>query len=64
MGAIMRYDTGRARPAVGAHVADLSMASSDLPSAPGNMRRALAFNAGFWTTHGIALESRFAQRMN
>ena len=64
MSAIMRYDTGRARPAVGTHVADLSMASSDLPSAPGNMRRALAFNAGFWTTHGTALEKRFAQKMN
>jgi putative spermidine/putrescine transport system substrate-binding protein len=64
MSAIMRYDSGRPRQPMGAHVADLSMASSDLPSAPGNMRRALAFNAGFWTTHGAALEKRFAQRMN
>lgn len=57
--AILRYDTGRTRPAASNPVADLSMAGSDLPSAPGNMRRAVAFNPVFWTRHGTALEKRF-----
>lgn len=62
--AILRYDTGRGRLSASAPVADLSMAGSDLPSAPGNMRRALAFDPGFWARHGAALEKRFAERLN
>jgi len=62
--AILRYDTGRARPAASAPVTDLSMAGSDLPSAPGNMRRSLAFDPAFWTrAGGAALEKQFAQNM-
>jgi len=64
--AIMRYDTGRSRPATSAQMAlvDLSMVGSDLPSAPGNMRRSLAFDSAFWSLSGAAeLERRFAQRM-
>ena len=63
--AILNYDSGRPRPASSAPVADLSMASSDLPSAPGNMRRSLAFDPAFWTQgSGAELEKQFAQRMN
>lgn len=62
--AILRYDTGRSRPAASAPITDLSMAGSDLPSAPGNMRRSLAFDPAFWTRGGGAdLEKQFAQRM-
>jgi len=62
--AILRYDTGRNRTASAAPVTDLSMAGSDLPSAPGNMRRSLAFDPAFWTRPGgAALEKQFAQRM-
>ncbi|MES2944370.1 MAG: ABC transporter substrate-binding protein [Pseudomonadota bacterium] len=66
--AILRYDTVRSRPAVAttasAPVTDLSMASSDLPSAPGNMRRSLAFDPAFWTrSSSIELEKQFTQRM-
>lgn len=62
--AILRYDTGRSRPAASAPITDLSMANSDLPSAPGNMRRSLAFDPGFWTRgSGVELEKQFAQRM-
>jgi putative spermidine/putrescine transport system substrate-binding protein len=64
MNAVLRYDTGRARPAASGIVADLSMSSSDLPSAPGNLRRAVAFDAAFWTKHGLALDKRFAAAMN
>jgi len=64
LNAILRYDTGRSRPAASAPITDLSMAGSDLPSAPGNMRRSLAFDPGFWTrAGGAALEKLFAQRM-
>lgn len=62
--AILRYDTGRSRPAASAPITDLSMANSDLPSAPGNMRRSLPFDPGFWTRgSGVELEKQFAQRM-
>lgn len=61
--AILRHDTGRARPAAANPVADLSMAGSDLPSAPGNMRRAVAFDPAFWARHGPALEKRFEALM-
>lgn len=57
--AILRYDSGRARPTAQGHVVDLSMAGSDLPSAPGNMRRAVAFDAAFWMRNDAALEKRF-----
>lgn len=64
-GAIFRYDVGRSRPASGSdtHLVDLTMAISDLPSAPGNLRRSLPFDASFWTAHGSAIEKRFSQRM-
>jgi putative spermidine/putrescine transport system substrate-binding protein len=62
--AILRYDTGRSRPAASAPITDLSMANSDLPSAPGNMRRSLAFDPGFWARgSGVELGKQFAQRM-
>lgn len=61
--AILRYDTGRTRPAGGTQLVDLSMSGSDLPSAPGNMRRAVAFDAAFWTRHGAVLEQRFVRHM-
>ncbi len=63
--AIFRYDVGRSRPVSGLnnYLVDLSMATSDLPSAPGNLRRSLPFDAGFWTQHGGAIEKRVSQRM-
>lgn len=66
--AILRYDNARTRAASApqtpqTHLVDLSMASSDLPSAPGNLRRSLPFDSGFWARHGVAIEKRFAQRM-
>lgn len=64
MNAVLRYDTGRARPAASGIVADLSMSSSDLPSAPSNLRRAVPFDAAFWNKHGPALDKRFAALMN
>lgn len=67
MGAILRYEENRPRstePAAGnpAHtpLIDLSMAPSDLPSAPANLRRSLAFDAGFWRTNGQLIERRWA----
>ena len=62
--AILRYDANRTRPVTGTQLVDLSMSGSDLPSAPGNLRKAVAFDAAFWTKHGDALEKRFAQRMH
>jgi len=58
--AILRYDSGR-RVATPAHNAlvDLSMVVSDLPSAPGNMRKSLPFDPAFWTRSGVAIEKRF-----
>lgn len=62
--AILRYDTGRGRAnAEGTHLVDLSLVASDLPSAPGNLRRSLALDAKFWIQRGIALERLFQQRM-
>lgn len=63
--AILRYDSGRPRAQTGpsTHLVDLSMVGSDLPSAPGNLRRSLAFDPNFWVRHGAAIEKRFAQRM-
>ena len=62
--AILRYDSGAPRPASSAPVTDLSMANSDLPSAPGNMRRSLGFDAGFWARPSSAeLEKLYAQQM-
>lgn len=67
MGAILRYEENRPRsvePAGGGSshtpLVDLSMAPSDLPSAPANLRRSLAFDAGFWRTHGASVERRWA----
>ena len=66
MGAILRYEQNRPRSAeaagTGSHnpLIDLSMAPSDLPSAPANLRKALAFDAGFWRTYGPALERRWS----
>jgi putative spermidine/putrescine transport system substrate-binding protein len=62
--AILRYDSGAPRPATSAPVTDLSMAGSDLPSAPGNMRRSLGFNPSFWARPSSAeLEKQYAQQM-
>lgn len=68
MGAIMRYDSSRSRTTASAqplqtHLVDLSMASSDLPSAPGNLRRSLPFDANFWLLQGNNIDKKFAQRM-
>lgn len=63
--AILKYDSGR-RPAPSSNsqaLVDLSMVESDLPSAPANFRKSLAFDAAFWDKHGAALESRFNQSM-
>jgi putative spermidine/putrescine transport system substrate-binding protein len=66
MGAILRYEQNRPRSAepggAGSHnpLIDLSMAPSDLPSAPANLRKALGFDAGFWRIHGPALERRWS----
>lgn len=62
--AILRYDSGASRPATSTPMTDLSMAGSDLPSAPGNLRRSLAFNPAFWTRNSAELEKQYAQRMN
>ncbi len=40
---------------------DLSMMTSDLPSAPVNMRHALAFSPNFWASHGASIEKRFKE---
>jgi putative spermidine/putrescine transport system substrate-binding protein len=60
--AILRYDSIR-KPASSAHHAliDLSMVGSELPSAPANMRKSLAFDPGFWTRNGAAIERRFSE---
>lgn len=62
--AILRYDNGRARASAdGSHLIDLSLVAGELPSAPGNLRRSLAFDAKFWIQRGAALERTFQQRM-
>lgn len=64
MGAIMRGDNDRSRnTSTVPYLVDLSMASSNLPSAPSNLRRSLPFDASFWITHGSAIEKQFSQRM-
>jgi putative spermidine/putrescine transport system substrate-binding protein len=71
MQAILRYEENRptrsrttdAGGNAHAQVIDLSMLPSDLPSAPANLRRSLAFDTKFWGQHGPALEQQFAQRM-
>jgi putative spermidine/putrescine transport system substrate-binding protein len=63
--AILRYDKVRApRADAGAPITDLSMSPSDSPSAPGNMRRSLAFNPAFWAQgSGAEMDKQFVQRM-
>ena len=61
--AILQYDSVRKRPVDDAHLIDLSMAPSDLPSAPGNLRRSLGFNPTFWVANGAQLEKRLADAM-
>jgi putative spermidine/putrescine transport system substrate-binding protein len=63
--AILKYDMGRQVPAAAAHQAliDLSMMSSNLPSAPGNFRKSLSFDAAFWTRNGVFIEKRFNEAM-
>lgn len=61
--AILQYDNGRKRVADDAHLIDLSMAPSDLPSAPGNLRRSLAFNPTFWVGNGAQLEKRLTDAL-
>lgn len=62
--AILKYDAKRSstRSSTMGHqsLVDLSMISSDLPSAPGNSRKALPFNAAFWIKRGPAIEKRFS----
>lgn len=64
--AILGYDSVRA-PRTDPNalpITDLSMAPSELPSAPGNMRRSLAFDPSFWVeSRGLELEKQFALRM-
>lgn len=67
MGAILRYEENRPRSVEHAGggsshtpLIDLSMAPSDLPSAPANLRRSLAFDAGFWRAQGASIERRWA----
>ena len=59
--AILKYDSGRRIAPSSVHQAliDLSMIGSDLPSAPGNFRKSLAFDAAFWSKHGVAIQKRF-----
>ena len=54
---------GRKRVVDDAHLVDLSMAPSDLPSAPGNLRRSLAFNPTFWVGNGSQIEKRLADAL-
>ncbi|MDT8991281.1 ABC transporter substrate-binding protein [Curvibacter sp. APW13] len=62
--AILRYDSGRARASAdSSHLVDLSLVPSELPSAPGNLRRSLALDAKFWIQRGATLERMFQQRM-
>lgn len=64
--AILKYDTGRRTSTPGAEhqaLVDLSMAGSDLPSAPSNLRKSLAFDPVFWAAHGAAIEKRFNEEM-
>lgn len=64
MGAIMRDDSSRSRNATAMpYAVDLSMAGSDIPSAPSNLRRSLPFDANFWIQNGNAIEKRFSQRI-
>jgi len=63
MGAILRYEDNRPRStdpresgSTHTPVVDLSMAPSDLPSAPANLRRALPFDASFWLDKGAVIE--------
>lgn len=65
MNAILKYDTGRRTQTASSQQAliDLSMLDSELPSAPGNLRKALAFNPNFWIKHGPAIEKRFNEAM-
>lgn len=64
-GAIMKVEEARkGRPRDPHHaLIDLSMAASDLPSAPANLRIGLPFNAGFWATNGAAIEKRLGGRL-
>lgn len=62
-GAILRYDEGRKRTTnSNTHLIDLSMAPSDLPSAPGNMRQSLPFSATFWLRNSDRVDKRAALR--
>jgi putative spermidine/putrescine transport system substrate-binding protein len=64
-GAIMKVEEtrqGRVRDAHNALI-DLSMAASDLPSAPANLRIGMPFNAAFWATNGAAIEKRLGDRL-
>ena len=58
--AILAYDTGRKRAPDDKHLIDLSMAPSDLPSAPGNLRRSLAFSPSYWVANGAPIEKKLA----
>ncbi len=59
--AILEYDKDRKRPVADEHLIDLSMAPSDLPSAPGNLLRSLGFDPQFWVNKGPRIEKQFAE---
>ena len=59
--AILAYDTGRKRVPDDKHLIDLSMAPSDLPSAPGNLRRSLAFSPSYWVTNGAQIDKKLTE---
>lgn len=63
--AILKYDQGEQRAAApgGTALIDLSMAPSDLPSAPGNLRKSLQFDAAFWIEQGDGIERLVASAM-
>ncbi|GAA6140690.1 ABC transporter substrate-binding protein [Hydrogenophaga sp. 5NK40-0174] len=61
--AILEYDKVRKRPVADEHLIDLSMAPSDLPSAPGNLLRSLGFDPTFWVTKGARIETQMAQML-
>ena len=63
--AILKYDSDRRIPSHASQQAliDLSMLESDLPSAPGNLRKSLPFNADFWDRNGARLDERFNAAM-
>lgn len=64
MGAIMRDSSRNNRLESSVpYAVDLSMAGSNLPSAPSNLRRSLPLDANFWIRNGSSIEKRFSEVM-